>query len=202
MHGVKFGYRLVPTPAKRPVKIAMTESESVSKATKEQNLAKALAGLADETYDNVHQASVATGISRRTLTRRYNGGLTRRESNINRQALSPDEEYALTKWVEHLSCTGHPVHHSFLRDLAHEIRKPRLELSGTVTNQLGKHWVSRFLARHPSLQSKVAKSIEAARKEVTEKQLQSWFTTFKRVIDEHGIVPENVYNMDETGCPL
>jgi len=48
----------------------------------------------------------------------------------------------------------------------------------------------------------LAKSIEAARKEVTEKQLQSWFITFKHVIDEHGIVPENVYNMDETGCPL
>jgi Tc5 transposase DNA-binding domain len=190
----------VPTPSKRPVKITMTELETVSKATKEQNLAKALAGLVDGTYANIHQAAVATGTSRRTLTRRYMGGQTRHEANINHQALSPNEEYALTKWVERLSCTGHPVHHSFLRALAHEIRRPRLELEGTVANQLGKHWVSRFLTRHPSLQSKVAKSIEVARKEVTEKQLQSWFTTFKHVIDEHGIVPDNVYNMDETGC--
>ena len=64
---------------------------------------------------------------------------------------------------------------------------------------LGKHWVSRFLARNPSLQSKVAKSIEAARKEVTEKQLQNWFSEFKRVLDEYGIRQENIYNMDESG---
>lgn len=179
----------------------MNASETTPKAAKEQNLAKALAGLADETYSNVHRASLATGAPRRTLTRRYKGGRTRREAQVNRQALSSEEERVLVKRVEHLSCTGNPVYHSFLCDLADEIRKSRIEREGLVATQLRKHWVSYFLTRHPSLQLKVAKSIEVAHKEVTEKQLQTWFTTFKRVVDEYEIRPENIYNMDETGSP-
>ena len=174
-------------------------SETILIATNRQNLASALEGLADGTYSSFSQASSATKTSRTTVTRRYKGGLSRREAQVHRQLLSPEEEQALAKWVGHLSCTGHPVHHSFIRELADEIRKPRLELEGSVPQQLGQHWVSRFLARHSSLQSKVSKSIEAARKEVTEKQLQNWFTTFKRVVDEYEISPENIYNMDETG---
>ena len=59
--------------------------------------------------------------------------------------------------------------------------------------------MSHFLARNPVLQSKLAKNIEAAHKEVTEAQLENWFNEFKRVVDEFGILPENIYNMDETG---
>ena len=185
----------------RQINIAMPTKERTPKAVRDQNLAKALAGLADGTYPNVYQASLATRTPMKTLYRRAQGGQTRREVNIHRQALSPDEERALVSWVEHLSCTGHPVRHKFLRELAEEIRKPRIERENWQFSPLGKHWVSRFLSRNSSLQSKVAKSIEVARKEVTEEQLQSWFASFKRAIDEHGILPENVYNMDETGSP-
>jgi len=94
---------------------------------------------------------------------------------------------------------GHPVHHSFLREIVDEIRKPRTIDSDIPIPPLGKHWVSRFLARNPSLQSKVAKSIEAARKEITEEQLVKWFDKFKHVIEQYDIRQENIYNMDKTG---
>jgi hypothetical protein len=71
--------------------------------------------------------------------------------------------------------------------------------SSEIPTKLGKNWVSRFLARNPILQSKVAKNIEAARKEVTEAQLDNWFKEFKQVVDEYGIQSEHIYNMDETG---
>jgi hypothetical protein len=75
----------------------------------------------------------------------------------------------------------------------------RLASEGSATRQLGKQWVSRFLARYPSLQSKVAKSIEKGRAEVTEEQLWNWFTTFQRVMTDYVINLKDVYNMDETG---
>jgi len=121
------------------------------------------------------------------------------EGQVSGQSLSPEQESSLVKWVEYLSCTGLPVHHQFLRDLANELLKSRLTIEGSMAKQVGKHWVSRFLARHPSLQSKVAKSIEMTRAKVTQKQLQNWFTVFKQVVDEYNIDPENIYNMDETG---
>ena len=86
--------------------------------------------------------------------------------------------------------------------LSPSIKLQKLHVSNLPTPvqpKLGKHWVSRFLARNPVLQSKLAKNIEAARKEVTEAQLENWFNEFKRVVDEFGILPENIYNMDETG---
>jgi len=94
---------------------------------------------------------------------------------------------------------GHPVHHSFLRELAEEIHKPRGVDSPEIPIKLGKHWVSRFLVRNPILQSKLAKNIEAARKEVTKAQLENWFDEFRCVVAEYGIKPEHIYNMDETG---
>ena len=178
------------------------EKETVPNAVKDQNLAKALAGLKDGTYANVRQASKSTGTPRSTLRRQLKRGLMHRKANEHRQQLSPDEERALVQWVEHLSCTGNPVRHSFLCELAQEIRRPHVENTNYVVNDLGIYWVSHFFARNPSLQSKVAKNNEAARKEVTENQLQNWFNVFKCVVDEYNIEPGNIYNMDETGSIL
>jgi hypothetical protein len=175
------------------------DAQRVASTTTTQQLANALAGLKDGTFVHVREASRATGTSRSTIRRHLYGGLSKREAQHSRQQLSPDEERALAKWVQHLASTGHPVHHSFLRELAEEIRKPRVGDSSEIPTKLGKNWVSRFLARNPILQSKIAKNIEAARKEVTEAQLNNWFKEFEQVVDEYGIQPEHIYNMDETG---
>jgi len=184
----------------------MTENHAqrvTTTTTTKQNLDNALAGLNDGTFVHVREAARATGITRSTIRRHLHGGLSKREAQHSRQQLSPDEERALAKWVQRLSSTGHPVHHPFLRELAEEIGKPRVMADELVVDpsrrKLGKHWVSRFLARNPILQSKVAKNIEAARKEVTEAQLENWFQQFKHVVAEYGIQPEHIYNMDETG---
>ena len=178
-------------------------AQRVPTTTTMGNLDKALAGLNDGTFLHVRQAARATGTTRSMIQRHLNGGCSKREAQYSRQQLSPDEERALAKWVQRLSSTGHPVHHPFLRELAEEIRKPHVTADELVVDpsrrQLGKNWVSRFLARNPILQSKVAKNIEAARKEVTEAQLENWFKEFMQVVDEYGIQPEHIYNMDKTG---
>jgi hypothetical protein len=135
-----------------------------------------------------------------------NGGLSKRKAQHSHQQLSPDEEHSLGKWVQRLSSMGHPVHHPFLRELAEEIRKPRVIADDLVVDpsrrKLGKNWVSCFVAHNPILQPKVAKNIEAAHKEVTKAQLENWFQEFKHIVAEYGIQPEHIYNMDETGTCL
>ena len=167
-------------------------------AEKEDALMKALQGLEDGTYTSLREASCATGTPRKTLGDRFNGGLSHHEAQVNKQSLSPDEEAALVSWIDRLSCTGNPVHHQFLHELALEIRRPHLESEHLPPQPLGKHWVSRFLNRNPLLQSRLASSIEGARKAITEEQIQDWFANFQRVVDENNILPENIYNMDET----
>ena len=73
------------------------EKETVPNAVKDQNLAKALAGLKDGTYARIRQASKSTGTSRSALVRHLNGGLTCCEANQHCQQLSPDKEHALVQ---------------------------------------------------------------------------------------------------------
>ena len=107
-----------------------------------------------------------------------------------------DEEQAVVGWVLRAAATGHPVTHSFLRQLAEEIRKPRVtpDNSATITvPPLGADWSKRFMRRNPQLRTAMAKGIGIQRKEVTREILERWFAEFKRVVEEYGIDPDNIY---------
>ena len=68
---------------------------------------------------------------------------------------------------------------------------------------VGRDWVARFLSRHPELESARRKCIEAARiKDVSVERLTKWFEDLRRVIEEHNIESENIYNMDESGFAI
>ena len=164
-----------------------------------ENLAKALAGLENKTYQNPNEAAKATGAEVSTIYRRLRGQKSRHDANVDSQALTPTEEYSLVQWAQRAASMGHPLRHPFLRELAEELRKERVKLEGKPIHPLGKEWVHRFLKRHPVLKSQLSKSIERARAEVTKEEVQEWFKTFKSVIQEEGVLEENIYNMDETG---
>ena len=65
----------------------MTKSKRPGRAQIAQNVAKAIAGLSDGTYENHNQVVNATRAPRATLFRHLHGGKTRREVNIRNQAL-------------------------------------------------------------------------------------------------------------------
>jgi len=86
-------------------------------------------------------------------------------------------------------------------ELALEIMHPSSNCTPNEVMKLGKQWINRFLDRHPSIHSTLAQNMESTRTGVTEAQLQNWFAEFQCIIDENGILEENIYNMDETGIP-
>src|ERR1700738_3507396 len=175
----------------------MTKSKRPGRAQTAENIAKAIAGLDDGTYENPNQAVIATGAPRATLFRRLRGGKTRREANIQNQALTPPEEFALISFVKRATALGHPIRHAYLRELAEVLRKHRVTEEGLFP--LGKDWVTRYLRRHPDLKSQVAKSMEKARVEVTKEQILEWFRQYTDEIQKYRIEEENIYNMDESG---
>ena len=177
----------------------MVTKLSEKEAKNRENIAKALAGLRDGTYTTPYKASKATGAPIRTLYRRVNGTKSINESRIPQQLLSPSEERALVGWILRAAATGHPVTHSFLRELAEEIRKPRIIDENTIVRPLGKDWTKRFMRRNPELKTAIASGIEIQRKEVTKEMLDKWFAEFKRIVEEYKTDPKNMYKMDETG---
>ena len=168
----------------------MTKAKKRVDPRRAENLAQALAGLENKTYQNPNEAAKATGAEVSTIYRRLRGQKSCRDANINSQALTPTEEYSLVQWAQRSASMGHPLRHQFLHELAEELRKQRIKFEGKPIRPLGKEWVSWFLKRNPMLKSQLSKSIEKARAEVTKEEVLAWFQTFKSVIQEEGVREE------------
>ena len=179
----------------------MTLRKNGKVTERERQVQIALAGLRDGTYMSVDQAVAALGVSKTTLYRRVKGGKSRGEAQEWRQALTKQEEKALAKWISMSSATGNPVRHPFIHEMAEKLRETRVASTSEFTLPLGPDWTNRFLRRHPHLKTKKSKPIETARKEVTSEQVHNFNTELRRIIIEHNIRLENIFNVDETGIP-
>lgn len=169
-------------------------------AEREQAVQTALAGIRDGTYTTVYQAAKVLAVSKSSLTRRLKGGLSRREAKEKQQLLTKEEEKALANWISMSTTTGNPVQHSFIREMAQKLRMYRVDQEGQFLPPIGDSWVPQFLSRHRHLQTKMSRTIEAARvKEVTKEQVLHFNEEMRRIIQEHNIKLENAFNADETG---
>jgi hypothetical protein len=103
---------------------------------------------------------------------------------------------------------GYPLPVKFLRSLALVIARQRSSAFQTPSvddgvRQPGKNWPQHFCKRHPELTARRVKALDWARHDhnIYDKVVQ-WFTVIGQELQDPAIVPENVYNMDETGVLL
>ena len=72
----------------------------------------------------------------------------------SQQNLSNTEEITLARWITRLTRTGFPATPKLALEMAEEIRRERVQLSGqsTLTAPVMKcSWLDRFKARHPEI---------------------------------------------------
>src|SRR5947207_13157699 len=100
------------------------------------------------------------------------------ESRESQQILTIPEENALAECITHLTIVEHPPKHTFIHELAEEIRSTRLNAQNdppetpSVHFSIGDSWVQRFIHRYSELQIACSHAIEAACiKDVTKKDL-------------------------------
>jgi hypothetical protein len=143
------------------------------------------------------------------LYRRAAGGKSRVEARQSQQHLSESEEKALVQWISRLTTLGYPAKHSFLREMAEEVRRQRIKhinddgIERVTYPPIGKNWTDRFLDRHPQLKSTIGRPIDVVRiKDVTKDTLMKWFNDVRKTFDKHNIDLRNVYNMDESGFSI
>ena len=171
--------------------------------TLNQKVKQALRGLASKLWKTPYAAAKALGLSRETLKRRMLGTKSCAQAREAQQMLTKSEEKVLGKWITHLTATGHPARHQFIREMAEEIRVRQGIVEEKVLLPLGATWVQRFIKRNPHLQTVISRSIEAARiKEVTPAVITSFFDALEACKEKYQITTENTYNMDETGTSL
>ena len=183
----------------------MTRTKSQKVHEHETLIQQAISGIAAGTWDNSTQAATALGISRHTVQRRVKGGKSRSQGKENQQLLSINEEKSLTRWISKLTSTGHPASHQFIKEMAEEIRQQRdansdNNLPSQILRPIGNSWVPYFLKRHPDLQTRLSRSIEASRiKTITKAAVLDWFNEYQQMCNKEEIDIENTYNIDETG---
>src|SRR5205814_5844476 len=119
------------------------------------------------------------------------------------------EEPALAKWLTHLTASGYPACHQFLRKMAVGLQKLTLAKINDASSELvsypsiGKNWIPRVLLCHPQLNCppKVPAQIElyiiiiwadtfgghfievSHIKEVSKDMIVQWYVVFNNVVE-------------------
>lgn len=183
----------------------MTRRKSQKRVENETLIIQALDGIAQKRWKTAWAAAKTLGISRHTIARRMKGGKSVMESRENQQLLTIPEEKALVEWIRRLTITGHPATHTFIREMAEELRQRRVsqindEMDLVCYLPIGNSWVPNFLKRHPQLETTLSRAIEASRiTTITKPAMRAFFSDYQATLTEHQIEAQNIYNMDETG---
>jgi DDE superfamily endonuclease len=101
-----------------------------------------------------------------------------------------------------MSDIGYPVPIKYIPSLAFIIARRR-STTDVAIKPPGKNWPKAFEKRHPELNSRKVKAVDWNRhdKNIYSK-ITHWFEVIGKVLQDPAILPENIYNMDETGVML
>ena len=167
-------------------------TEPSSPAYTDANLLNALASI--NSGASIRQAARDWGIPYTTLHGRLTGRVSHREAKQHTQRLSHFQEASLVDWVLVQDQLGLPPTHRQIKSFAQ-----RILAAGGDERRLGKHWMEQFLNRNPSIKTLKGKRMENSRvKAVTTESIKRFFSRLQLPAIQ-AILPENRYNMDETG---
>jgi hypothetical protein len=187
----------------------MVRRKSQTAAQCDIRVNEAILGIQSGKYKSSYEAAKQLGLSKTTVTRRFNGGLTRTQARQTQQLLSPAQEDVLYKWIKQLTISGYSPGHKLLKEIAEEVRANRSRSLDDASLEpltpqpylpLGQDWVPRFIKRHPHLTVVIGRRIESVRMDgATKPVLDAWFDAYREIVKTQGILEANTYNMDESG---
>ncbi|KAF7571203.1 hypothetical protein PtrM4_112050 [Pyrenophora tritici-repentis] len=132
------------------------------------------------------------GVDRSTLGRRWRGVTGPRDAgHASRQALNPQQESELVRYIEGLTNKGLPPTREMIRNFSSEV----------AHQQLSESWVTRFINRHEiHLISKWTTAMDRTRHLAdSESKYRLYFELLHRKITEYHLEARDIYNMDEKG---
>ena len=158
----------------------------------EEDVARAL--LAVENGTSIRKAALDNNVPFSTVKSRKKGTLPATVAFESFQKLSQTQEKHLASWIIIQGAIGRPPTHAQVRAIAASIADPTGEVK-----TIGKHWLDAFLRRNPSIKVLRTKSIDAKRVNgASTDVISTWF--HRLLIPEvRAILPQNRWNMDETG---
>jgi len=152
---------------------------------------------------SVRNVAACFNVAKSTLYRLSRGGHSMTAFNLLKCKLSQEEEGMLLDLAEKLADRGLPLGHEGLRAAAFQLLVTRVGEDKAI---LGKNWVDNFLVRHNRrLSTHWSRPLDSACAcALNLDVVNHWFELLKKhLVPEDGepILPENIYNMDESGFP-
>ena len=176
-------------------------SESGQKsANQEGKISLALQAVRKGQITSIRAAARLFSVPESTLRNRAHGIQSHVDSRLNGHKLTQLEEDPLTKWILSMDTRGAAPRQATIQEMANILLAAR---GSQPPPTVGKNWPSKFVERREELRTRYSVRYDYQRAlNEDPKALRSWFTIVQNVIDENGIQPEDIYNLDETGFAM
>ena len=161
----------------------------------ETRLRNAVSAVTEGAVESVRKAAVQFDVPRTTLQRRMKGIQPHKTAHEPAERFSIEEEDSITRHILQMSVWGWPMTINSLETLVTAILRKNSD-----NEPLGRHWHSKFLARHPELKMLRSRPLDQSRKDAsTYDILKRWFDLFQTARLCYNVADEDIYNMDEKG---
>ncbi|CBF88708.1 hypothetical protein AN0826.2 [Aspergillus nidulans FGSC A4] len=167
---------------------------------KEGRLLLAVQAIKKKEITSIREAARRFNVPESTLRTRLRGTTNRAESRANGHKLTEIEEEVLKQWILSLDLRGAAPTKAHVREMANILLAKR---GSTPIQTVGQKWVYNYTQRHPELESRLSRQYDCQRaKQENPKVIQAWFNTVRATIEQYGILPDDIYNFDETGFAM
>jgi hypothetical protein len=167
----------------------------------EARIQDAMDHLSQNPGAKVVQVARQFGVPRNRLRFRLKGGKPKTELKPVNKKLAEPEEQAICNYIDRLDKINLAVRPEFVTDAANYILKHRSSNSLPTEEipTVNAQWTTRFLKRHNYFK-RTQKKINSDRQASENlERVNGYFNKLQTIIQEGGILPDDIYNMDETG---
>jgi hypothetical protein len=166
----------------------------------EERIGEAVAHIQKNPHSNISKIAREFDVPCQRLRYRLKTGKSKITENGQNKKLSPAEELALCHFLDRLDATGFPARIPFIKGFANDLLRRNHTDPTTDPPSVSHMWPQRFLDRHPEYSVRKLKPLAIERQKThTIGDLEGHFERFKAAVAEYGILPDDLYNMDETG---
>jgi hypothetical protein len=184
----------------------MPRRNTSNRISNEAAIQAAIADTRAKMFRSLNQAAEAYNVPYSTVLQRSKGTRTRAEARQSQQALTPDEEDTMERWITRLARAGYPIAPSLALQLGSEIRAQRPmvgRVTGSTPLPLLPKWLNGFKKRHPSIAGVWDRKIHRVRYQaMTRETVMQWFDAVSEMLATHHHPPHRIYNMDESGFAI
>jgi len=164
--GVKAGQQPQPQP---PPTTTMPRAKARKVQTKEDTMQKAIRDYRGGKFPSIRKAAAHDQVDFTTLSGRLRGTKPAHEAHPKSALLTRVQEEAIVELCLQFDSRGLPLELAYVTGLAFNMQDREKQ------RQPGRHWISRFLNRHPILACKIASHIDRQRAQADDQKVLAEF---------------------------